>query len=250
MLGADISVFPHAGGRFHFTEKECLAISNSLRGANGSWKSSFPCPAGGIHMNRISEISDMYGVDTVFLIGGSLMQHSTDISHSTEVFMKKIKSLYNEKICSPEEPLTSSCEIPSEPEQVIHQPILKCEDFKWSGRFVEEYKTDNNFDFSGINRQELIGKSGERTSFDLRYFEIEPKGYSSLEKHVHEHVIIGVRGNGVLIKEDSSFNISVHDIAYVSPLEKHQLRNEGKEPFGFFCIVDHMRDKPIVIRNE
>jgi len=250
MLGADISVFPHAGGRFHFTEKECLAISDSLRCANGSWKSSFPCPAGGIHMNRISEINEMYGVDTVFLIGGSLMQHSTDLSHSTEVFMGKIKSLYNERLCLPEEPLTSSCEIPLEPKQIIHQSIMKCEDFKWSNRFVEEYKTDNDFDFSGINRQELIGKSGEKTSFDLRYFEIEPGGYSSLEKHVHEHVIIGVRGNGVLIKEDSSYNISVHDIAYVSPLEKHQLRNEGKEPFGFFCIVDHKRDKPIVIRNE
>lgn len=201
-------------------------------------------------MNRISEISDMYGVDTVFLIGGSLMQHSTDLSHSTEVFMKKIRSLYNEKTCLPEEPLTSSCEIPSKTEQVIHQPILKCKDFKWSGRFVEEYKTDNNFDFSGISRQELIGKSGKKTSFDLRYFEIEPKGYSSLEKHVHEHVIIGVRGNGVLIKEDSSLNITIHDIAYVSPLEKHQLRNDGKEPFGFFCIVDHKRDKPTVIRSE
>ena len=250
MLGADISVFPHTGGRFHLSKKDCSTISNSLRNTNGSWKSAFPSPAGGIHMDRISEISEMYGVDTVFLIGGSLMQHSTDISHSTEVFMEKIKSLYNEKLCPPKVPFASSCEIPSEPEQITNQPIMKCEDFKWSERFVEEYKTDNDFDFSGINRQELIGKFGEKTTFDLRYFEIEPGGYSSLEKHVHEHVIIGVRGNGVLIKENSSFTISVHDVAYVSPLEKHQLRNEEKEPFGFFCIVDHKRDKPIVIQEE
>ncbi len=250
MLGADISVFPHAGGRFHLTEKDCLAISNSLRCVNGSWKTSFPCPAGGIHMDRISEINERYGVDTVFLIGGSLMQHSTDLSHSTKVFMQKLKSLYNEKLCPPEEPFASSCEIPSEPEHIINQPIMKCEDFKWSGRFVEEYKTDQGFDFRGINRQELTGKSGEKTSFDLRYFEIEPGGYSSLEKHVHEHVIIGVRGNGILIKGNSSFTISVHDIAYVSPLEEHQLRNEEKEPFGFFCIVDHKRDKPIVIKED
>ncbi len=201
-------------------------------------------------MDRISEINERYGVDTVFLIGGSLMQHSTDLSHSTKVFMQKIKSLYTEKLCPPEEPFASSCEIPSEPEQIINQPIMKCEDFKWSGRFVEEYKTDQGFDFRGISRQELTGKSDEKTSFDLRYFEIEPGGYSSREKHVHEHVIIGVRGNGILIKGNSSFTISVHDIAYVSPLEKHQLRNEGKEPFGFFCIVDHKRDKPIVIKEE
>lgn len=127
---------------------------------------------------------------------------------------------------------------------------MKGEDFKWLGRFVEEYKTDQGFDFSSINRQELIGKFGEKTAFDLRYFEIEPGGYSSRERHVHEHVIIGVRGNGILIKGDSSFNISVHDVAYISPLEKHQLRNEEKGPFGFFCIVDHKRDKPIVIKDD
>ena len=250
MLGADISVFPHAGGRFHFTEKDCLTTSNSLRCTNGSWKSSFPCPAGGINMDRISEINELYGADSVFLIGGSLMQHSTDLSYSTNVFMQKIKSLYKERLCAPEEPFASSCEIPSKPEQIINHPIMKGEDFKWLGRFVEEYKTDQGFDFSSINRQELIGKFGEKTAFDLRYFEIEPGGYSSRERHVHEHVIIGVRGNGILIKGDSSFNISVHDVAYISPLEKHQLRNEEKGPFGFFCIVDHKRDKPIVIKDD
>ena len=100
-----------------------------------------------------------------------------------------------------------------------------------------------------VSTVELIGKSGEKTSFDLRYFEIKPEGYSSLEKHVYEHVIIGVRGNGILIKGDSSFNISSHDIAYVSPHEKHQLRNNGKEPFGFLCIVDHRRDKPVTMKQ-
>ncbi len=250
MLGSDISVFPHAGGRFYLTEKDCLAISNSLRCTNGSWQNAFPCPAGGIHMDKITEINDTYGVDTVLLIGGSLMQHSADISHSTKIFMKKIKSLYNEKLCPPEIPFASSCEIPSVTDQNRNLPLIKFENFTWSGRLTEEYKTNRCFDFSGINRQELIGKSGEKTSFDLRYFEIKPGGYSSLEKHVHEHVIIGVRGEGVLIKGDSSFNIAVHDIAYVSPLEKHQLRNDGEMPFGFFCIVDHKRDKPTVIKDE
>jgi ribulose-bisphosphate carboxylase large chain len=201
-------------------------------------------------MDRISEINELYGVDTVFLIGGSLMQHSTDISYSTNVFMQKIKSLYKERLCTPEEPFASSCEVSTVTDQNTRLPLIKCKGYEWSGRLVEEYKTDQGFDFSGINRQELIGKFGEKTSFDLRYFEIEPGGYSSLEKHVHEHVIIGVRGNGILKKEDSSSNISVHDVAYVSPLEKHQLRNEGKGPFGFFCIVDHKRDKPIVIKEK
>lgn len=247
MLGSDISIFPHSGGRFHFTEQDCIQISKSLRGANGTWKSAFPSPAGGIAMSRISEIERLYGVDTVFLIGGSLMQHSSDISHATEVFMKEVKSLFNESLCPPEEPFASSCEIPSVTHRSSNPALLKFAGFQWSGRSIEKYKADNDLDFRGINRQELIGKFGESTAFDLRYFEIEPGGYSSLEKHVHEHVIIGVRGNGTLIKGDSSFKISVNDIAYVSPLEKHQLRNADKAPFGFFCIVDHKRDTPIII---
>ncbi len=35
------------------------------------------------------------------------------------------------------------------------------------------------------------------------------------------------------------------DIAHVSPLDVHQLKNESSEPFGFFCIVDHERDRPM-----
>jgi ribulose-bisphosphate carboxylase large chain len=35
------------------------------------------------------------------------------------------------------------------------------------------------------------------------------------------------------------------DVGYVEPLKAHQLRNEGHEPFGFFCIVDHQRDRPM-----
>jgi hypothetical protein len=28
-------------------------------------------------------------------------------------------------------------------------------------------------------------------------------------------------------------------------LEKHQFRNESSGPFGFYCIVDHTRDRPM-----
>jgi ribulose-bisphosphate carboxylase large chain len=109
---------------------------------------------------------------------------------------------------------------------------------------VQEYKAEGT-DFQGITRQELTGIFGERTNFNLRYFEIQPGGYSSLERHVHEHVIIGARGKGILINEDREIPIAVHDVAYIAPQRKHQLRNHGSEPFGFYCIVDHERDQPV-----
>ena len=35
------------------------------------------------------------------------------------------------------------------------------------------------------------------------------------------------------------------DVVYLHPLEVHQLHNETREPFGFLCIVDHERDRPM-----
>ena len=43
---------------------------------------------------------------------------------------------------------------------------------------------------------------------------------------------------------DSRFDSEYPSVAYVPPLQVHQLSNESSEPFGFFCIVDHQRDKP------
>jgi ribulose-bisphosphate carboxylase large chain len=42
----------------------------------------------------------------------------------------------------------------------------------------------------------LSGKRGESQRFHVRYFEIAPGGYSTLEKHEHEHVVIPIRGRG------------------------------------------------------
>lgn len=39
--------------------------------------------------------------------------------------------------------------------------------------------------------------------------------------------------------------VDVNDVAYVGSLEVHQLCNRGDEPFGFFCIVNHERGRPI-----
>jgi ribulose-bisphosphate carboxylase large chain len=94
----------------------------------------------------------------------------------------------------------------------------------------------------------LIGKNGERADFDFRYFEVEPGGFTSLEKHLHTHVIIGVRGIGELLVNGQSSAIHPHDVAYVQPLDAHQLRNVSASAFGFYCIVDRDRDRPMPVK--
>ena len=119
------------------------------------------------------------------------------------------------------------------------------EDFNWSGRESSPYKDAGDLAYKGVRRVELAGRHGERTAYDLRYFEVAPGGYSSYEKHVHAHVVIGARGVGRLRLSDKEVALTRDDVAYIEPLQAHQLCNDSDSPFGFYCIVDHHRDRPM-----
>ena len=120
-------------------------------------------------------------------------------------------------------------------------------DFRWEGRAPEENKSDKLLHLKKSAEPNWSENQAKKTKFDLRYFELEPGGFSSFEKHVHEHVIIAARGNGILIKGNERFIMEPNNIAYVGPLEPHQFRIESESAFGFFSIVDHDLDKPISV---
>jgi ribulose-bisphosphate carboxylase large chain len=120
--------------------------------------------------------------------------------------------------------------------------------FVWKGIRVERYKPSGD-DWSEIIRQTIIGNHGERTDFELRYFEIRPGGYSSLETHRHEHVVIGIRGRGCVRLNRRDVEIGFLDVLYIAPHTVHRLYNPHNEPFGFFCIVDSKRDRPRPVRR-
>ncbi|MBI4641176.1 MAG: cupin domain-containing protein, partial [Candidatus Tectomicrobia bacterium] len=121
--------------------------------------------------------------------------------------------------------------------------------YTWEHIPVEEYKPGEG-DWKSIIRQVIVGKKGESTAFELRYFEIEPGGYSSLEKHLHEHVIIAVRGKGEVLAGCERHQLAFLDTVYISPDQPHQLLNPYSEPFGFFCIVNRDRDRPRPLSEE
>lgn len=72
LIGADISIFPHSGGRFPFTKETCSKIDRSLKEDLFHIKKGLPAPAGGINLKDIPSIRDFYGDDVVILIGASL----------------------------------------------------------------------------------------------------------------------------------------------------------------------------------
>ncbi len=124
--------------------------------------------------------------------------------------------------------------------------------YAWSDVEREAYKQgqDEGREWKNIVRQVLIGNRAEETHFHLRYFEITPGGYSSLEKHGHAHVVIAVRGQGRAVLGDQAQDMQPLDTVYVAPWTPHQFLAVGDEPFGFFCIVDAKRDRPLPVSPD
>jgi ribulose-bisphosphate carboxylase large chain len=121
------------------------------------------------------------------------------------------------------------------------------EDFKWSGVRTERYKHDDGT-WAKVIRRTLVGDKGERAKFHLRYFEVAPGGHTTLERHNHEHVVVGVRGKGVCKVRSKRYDINLMDTIYIPPDAPHQISNPYRKPFGFFCIVDAKRDRPKPVR--
>lgn len=127
--------------------------------------------------------------------------------------------------------------------------IRRCADFRWDGIAEERYKSEDG-GWAALSRQTLVGSHGESVPFEVRYFEIAPGGYSSLEKHRHEHVVIVLRGAGEVLLGGELHAVGHLDVLYLAPDDPHQLSNTGQEPFGFLCLVSRERDRPRPLDQE
>ena len=126
--------------------------------------------------------------------------------------------------------------------------------FRWEGVEEETYKLgtrdERGFGWRGVTRHTLTSPSAAPGAFETRYFEFEPAGYSSLEKHRHVHFIVVLRGYGRALVGDRVHEISPFDALYVPSLAPHRWLNAGAEPFGFLCTVDGERDRPSPLDDE
>jgi quercetin dioxygenase-like cupin family protein len=119
----------------------------------------------------------------------------------------------------------------------------KCRgDFRWDDVEVLAYKPEGSAPFAGITRQVLFEHEG--LAAQLRYFEIEPGGHSTLERHEHVHGVVVLRGHGRCLVGDQIHEIGPHDLITVPPMTWHQFRAAEDGPLGFLCLVNAERDRP------
>jgi quercetin dioxygenase-like cupin family protein len=114
--------------------------------------------------------------------------------------------------------------------------------FRWEDVPVQDYRSGNAAPFRDITRQTLFRRPD--LSGELRYFEIAAGGHSTLERHVHAHAVLVLRGIGACLVGDAVHRVSAFDLVTVPPRTWHQFRAAANAPLGFLCMVDAERDRP------
>jgi mannose-6-phosphate isomerase-like protein (cupin superfamily) len=115
-------------------------------------------------------------------------------------------------------------------------------DYHWQGVDVLAYKQEGSAPFRDVTRQVLFGDSG--LPAQLRYFEVAPGGWTTLERHEHVHAVMVIRGRGQCLVGDKAYDIGERDLVSVPPMTWHQFRAAADQPLGFLCMVAVERDRP------
>ena len=116
------------------------------------------------------------------------------------------------------------------------------DDYRWDEVAQLPYKEDDRALFRAITRQVLF--SDTALASELRYFEVAPGGFSTLERHEHMHAVLILRGRGHCLVGRDVKALATRDLVTVPPMTWHQFRATSGEPLGFLCMVDAQRDKP------
>lgn len=115
-------------------------------------------------------------------------------------------------------------------------------DFRWDAVDQLRYKQEGSAPFRDVTRQVLFADAAHGAEW--RYFEVAPGGWSTLERHVHTHAVMILRGRGSCLLGSSVHALAERDLVEVPPMTWHQFRADADAPLGFLCLVSRARDRP------
>lgn len=119
--------------------------------------------------------------------------------------------------------------------------VRRFDGFRWEDVALLAYKEGGPY--KGVTRQVLF-EGEESLPVQWRYFEVEPGGHSTLERHEHIHYVLILRGRGRCLVDETLSDIGEHDLIEVPRLKWHQFRAAEDAPLGFLCLVSATRDRP------
>lgn len=124
---------------------------------------------------------------------------------------------------------------------IIHrQSTIDNGELRWQNVVVRAYGFENS-QANQATRQILIGPDENSFNFHLRYFAVQPGGYTSLDQHAHEHGVYILHGRALLRLNNHEYVLNPGDVVYIPGNEVHQFFATEQEPFGFLCVVPARR---------
>jgi ribulose-bisphosphate carboxylase large chain len=90
LFGADAVIFTNYGGRFAYPPEACAALASAARRPWEMVRPALPVPAGGMTLERVDELLDFYGKDTMLLIGGDLLVARDALLERTREYVAKV----------------------------------------------------------------------------------------------------------------------------------------------------------------
>lgn len=114
---------------------------------------------------------------------------------------------------------------------VVHKRMQGEKGFLWQDVAVHRYNSND------ATKQVLIGHAEGAHNFEIRYFTIPPRGFSSLDQHAHDHGVMVMEGHARIMLGESYQQVDEGDVIYIPSMERHQFENLGDAPFTFLCII-------------
>ncbi len=83
----------------------------------------------------------------------------------------------------------------------------------------------------------VIGKADGAKNFCMRVFEIAAGGITGKHAHEWEHEVFVHAGKGAILQKGKWVSLSTGSVVFIPANEEHQLKNTGKEPLIFVCVI-------------
>jgi quercetin dioxygenase-like cupin family protein len=114
--------------------------------------------------------------------------------------------------------------------------------FRWQSVDALRYKEEGSAPFKAVTRQVLFAPPDQAS--ELRYFEVAPGGFSTLERHEHTHAVLILRGRGTVLLDGDVQEVRQNDLVSIDAMTWHQFHAAGDGSLGFLCLVSKERDRP------
>jgi ribulose-bisphosphate carboxylase large chain len=90
LYGADVVIFPNHGGRFSYSRERCADLATAARAPWSHVRPAMPAPAGGMTLDRVDELLDDYGADTMLVLGGALLAEGDHLVDATRRVTERV----------------------------------------------------------------------------------------------------------------------------------------------------------------